>query len=87
MTVERGTRDVATADSSCGSFVAGGQVYKGELRDFPTSPAGALSDGGGVLAVGTERAYRVTWRLQDNEAAEGQSVSGVTFRWETTTAG
>ena len=87
MTVERGTRTTATDDAGCGSFVAGGDVYRGELDAFPTSAGTAVADGGGELAVGAERAYRITWRLQDTEEAEGKSLGGVTFRWETTTAG
>lgn len=87
MTIERGTRDAATDDAGCGSFAASGEVYDGELDAFPTTTGTAVTDGAGALPVGAERAYRVTWKLQDDEAAEGQSVSGVTFRWETTTAG
>jgi hypothetical protein len=47
---------------------------------------GGVSDGGGTLAVGAERAYRVTWQLQDSEDAEGLAVEDVDFLWETTTA-
>ena len=85
--VERGTRDAAVDGPECTSFASGGQVYAGELDELPATSAAALADGGGDLAVGGERAYRVTWKLQDTEAAEGLSVSGVTFRWETTSAG
>jgi len=87
MTVEYGGRDVAVDDADCATFSPAGLVYSGELDEFPTAAGSALSDGGGALAAGSERAYRITWKLQDVEAAEGESVSAVTFRWETTTAG
>lgn len=89
MTIVRGTRTTSVNDASCGSFTAdasGSEVYKGELDEFPTTAQGALADGGANLAVGAERAYQVTWKLQDSEDAEGKSISGVNFRWETTTA-
>jgi hypothetical protein len=85
--VERGTRAAATDDASCATFASAGEVYDGELDELPTTSAEAVADGGAHLAVGAERAYRITWTLQDTEEAEGQSVGGVTFRWETTTAG
>jgi hypothetical protein len=87
MTVERGTRPTATDDAGCGSFVAAGEVYRGELDEFPVASASAIADGAGKLAIGAERAYRITWKLQDTEEAEGRSIGGVTFRWETTSAG
>ena len=73
MTVERG--------ASCDAFTADGEVFAGELAAFPTAAAGALGDGGGALAPGASRAYRVTWELQDDEGAEGLGVSGVDFLW------
>jgi hypothetical protein len=90
MTVVRGTRDAAVDDADCATFRpagTGAQVFRGELDEFPTAPGTALDDGGGSLAVGAERAYQVTWKLQDTEEAEGRSLDDVTFRWETTTAG
>jgi hypothetical protein len=86
MRVEHGTRPAATDDAGCDGFAAGGEVYAGELADFPTTAAGRLAAGAERLAVGAERAYRITWTLQDTEEAEGQAVSGVNFLWETTTA-
>ena len=73
MTVERGP--------GCDAFTAAGEVFRGELASFPTQAAGARADGGPALAPGASRAYRVTWRLQDDEQAEGRSVSGVDFLW------
>jgi hypothetical protein len=87
MTVERGTRDTAVSDAGCAGFATDGVVFRGELDEFPTSAGAAIADGGAPLAVGAERAYRVTWTLQDTEAAEGRSLGGVDFRWETTSAG
>lgn len=90
MKVERGTRDRATDSTDCSTFAPAAEdavVYDGELDEFPTTAAAALSDRGGKLAAGAERAYRATWRLQDTEDAEGKSVSGVDFLWETTSAG
>lgn len=87
--VVRGTRDRTVDSSSCATFAAaqgGGDVWSGELSAFPTTTAGAVADGGAPLPVDAERAYAVTWKLQDTEAAEGLSVSGVTFRWETSSA-
>ena len=73
MTIERG--------ASCDAFSADGEVFAGELASFPTAGAGAVADGGPALAEGATRAYRITWALQDDEAAEGRSVSGVDFLW------
>jgi hypothetical protein len=84
--VEHGTRPVASDDASCGEFVADGDVFAGELADLPTGTADRIAAGPGKLAVGAERTYRITWTLQDTEEAEGKSVSGVNFLWETTTA-
>jgi hypothetical protein len=86
MKVERGTREAATNTADCGSFSPAGTVYDGELDEFPTTAASRLSDGGGKVAVGAERAYRVTWQLQDTEDAEGLAIEDVDFLWETTTA-
>jgi hypothetical protein len=86
MKIERGTRPAATDTADCGGFTAEGVVYDGELDEFPTAPGAAVADGGGKVAVDAERAYRVTWSLQDDEAAEGLSVEDVDFLWETTTA-
>ena len=88
--IDRGTRDAAVDDAGCASFTpaaSGAEVFRGELDELPTTAGSAVADGGTPLAVGAERAYRVTWTLQDTEDAEGTSVEGVTFRWETTTAG
>ena len=87
MKVERGTRDAATDDASCASFDADASapvVFDGTLDTFPTTEAAALGDKGQPLAPGAERAYRVTWHLRDDEAAEGKSVSGVSFVWKAT---
>ena len=73
MTIERGAR--------CDGFTREGTVFDGELASFATAVAGAVADGGAPLAVGATRAYRITWELQDDEAAEGLSVSGVDFLW------
>ena len=90
MKVERGTRDSATDTADCSTFTAAESdavVYDGELDAFPVASGDAVSDKGGKLAPGAERAYRVTWHLQDDEGAEGQTVSGVDFVWESTSAG
>ena len=90
MTVVRGTRDARVDDAGCASFApaaSGAQVFRGELDEFPTTAGAAVGDGGAPLAVGAERAYQVTWKLQDTEDAEGKALGGVSFRWETTTAG
>ena len=86
VTIERGSRAAATDGASCSGFTAGGTVFEGELDDLPASAGDGVADGGAPLAVDAERAYRVTWHLQDDEDAEGQSVSGVDFLWETTSA-
>ena len=85
--VERGTRPAGDDGSDCAGFTADGVVAEAELDDLPTAPGTAVADGGPKLAVGAERAYRITWHLQDTEAAEGLSVSGVDLLWETTSAG
>lgn len=89
MKIERGTRDVATNSSDCSTFKADATdavVYDAELDEFPIAAGTGVSDKGGKLAVDGERAYRITWHLQDDENAEGKSVSGVNFLWETTSA-
>jgi hypothetical protein len=85
--VERGTRPASSDSADCAGFDADGVVVESELDDLPTTAAGALPDRGPRLAPGAERAYRITWHLQDTEAAEGLAVSGVAFLWETTSAG
>jgi hypothetical protein len=89
MKIERGARDAATDTSDCSSFApaeADATVYDAELDEFPTAAGAGVPDKGGPLAVDAERAYRVTWSLQDSEAAEGLSIADVDFLWETTTA-
>ena len=89
VTVERGTRDRAVDSADCSTFEpddVSPVVFQGELDELPTAAGGGLSDKGGALAVGAERAYRVTWHLQDTEDAEGTTVSDVDFLWETTSA-
>jgi hypothetical protein len=87
MTIERGTRAEATDSADCSTFEAGGVVFEGELDEFPPATGDGVSDRAGALAPAAERAYRVTWHLQDTEDAEGKSISGVDFLWETTSAG
>jgi hypothetical protein len=84
--VEHGTRAAATDDASCGGFTRNGDVYAGELADLPTTAEQRLAAGAATLEPGDERAFRITWTLQDTEEAEGKSVSGVDFLWETTSA-
>jgi hypothetical protein len=89
MKIERGTRARATDSADCSTFqsdASNAVVYDGELDEFPAAGGQGVSDKGGQLAVGGERAYRVTWHLQDSEDAEGKSISGVNFLWETTSA-
>ena len=89
MTIVRGTRDAASSTSDCSSFRTDGAdatVYDGLLGDFPTAAGGAIADKGGRLGVGASRAYRITWHLHDDDAAQGKSISGVNFLWETTSA-
>lgn len=86
MTIERGSRAAATDSADCSTFAPDGVVFDGELDEFPTAAAGALADGGGALPAGSERAYRVTWELQDTEDAEGKSIAGVDFLWESSSA-
>ena len=89
VTVERGTRDAAVDTADCSTFEpddASPVVFRGELDELPTAAGAGQADKGAALAVGAERAYRVTWHLQDTEDAEGTSVSGVDFLWETTSA-
>ena len=89
MTIERGSRDARVADAGCETFApaaSGAEVFDGELDEFPTTAAGAIADGGAPLAVGAERAYRISWTLQDTEDAEGKALGGVDFRWESTSA-
>ena len=86
VTVEHGTRATADDGKTCDGFSKAGDVFTGELADFPVTAQDRLAAGGADLAVGAERAFRITWTLQDTEEAEGKSVSGVEFLWETTTA-
>jgi hypothetical protein len=93
VTVERGSGTAATRDGGCEGFTAAGTVdlapgaagTGAELDELPHG-AGLVADGGAPLAAGAARAYRVTWTLQDTEAAEGLSVDGVDLRWRSTTA-
>ena len=86
MKIERGTRPAATDSADCGGFTGSGTVFDDELADFPTAKADAVSDGGAAVEAGAERAYRITWHLQDDEDAEGKTISGVNFLWETSSA-
>jgi hypothetical protein len=90
MTVERGTRDATATGPGCGSFApaaSGAEVFRGELDDFPTKTATAIADGGAPLAVGREACLPHHLELQDTEDAEGTSLGGVDFRWESSSAG
>jgi hypothetical protein len=86
MAIERGTRPAGDGTSSCSGFAAAGEVWSGELASFPTAAGAGVADGGGALAPGADRAYRITWHLQDTQDAEGRSVADVDFLWETTSA-
>ena len=89
MKIEVGSRAKSVDTSDCATFKADpavATVFEAELDEFPTAAGAAISDKAGKLAVDAERTYRVTWHLQDDEAAEGKSVAGVNFLWETTSA-
>ncbi len=84
MTIERGTRTTSNNTSSCTGFAADATsptFFNDKLANFPTTAGGAIADGGTALAVGAERAYRIRWTLDDTEAAEGKTVTGVDFLW------
>jgi hypothetical protein len=91
VTVERGSGTAATRDGACAGFTAAGPVdlapgaagTGAELDELPHGAA-LVPDGGAPLAPGAARTYRITWTLQDTEAAEGLSVEGVDLRWRST---
>jgi len=79
MTIERGTIAAGHTDRlDCSTFTAGTQFSTGTVSAFTTASPG-LSDGGGPLADGAKRGYRVTWTLQDDQAAQGKAISAYTF--------
>ena len=80
LTVEQGTGGTS---SGCGSFAAESTLYSGTLSGFATA-AGTYADGVGSWTpgtVGATKAYRFTYSLRNDNAAQGQSASA-TFTWE-----
>jgi hypothetical protein len=80
LTVEQGTGGTS---SGCGSFAAESTLYSGTLSGFGTAATnfangvGSWTPGG----AGATKAYRFTYTLQNNNAAQGLSASA-TFTWE-----
>jgi len=84
MTIERGTIAAGHTDrTDCSTFAGGTQFSTGTVGAFTTASPG-LADGGAALAAGTKRGYRVTWTLQDDQAAKGKTISAYTFTWRIT---
>lgn len=84
VTVNSGTGPAA--DMSCASFVPGTQIYNGTLAAFATSHSNwsnGLSDANFVADDANDsRTYRIVVTLQDNNAAQGLTATGVNFTWE-----
>ena len=80
LTVEQGTGGTS---SGCGSFAAESTLYNGTLSGFATA-AGTYASGLGSWtpgAAGATKAYRFTYSLRNDNAAQGLSASA-TFTWE-----
>lgn len=81
----------APAFPSCTNFVAdaGGALYTGTLANFRTtknSYANGITDFPGTSATkwvaGDAVAYRVSYTVQDNNAAQGLTTGAHSFTWE-----
>lgn len=87
MKLERGTFSGAhTSRTDCSNFVADASTpvfYNANVSAYPTA-GGGTTDGGGNLAASAKRAYRVTWELQDDQAAINKSISAYSLTWRLT---
>lgn len=80
LTVQQGTGGTS---GSCAGFTADSTLYTGTLAGFASS---ASNYGSGVgtfapTASGQKKSYRITYTVQDNNAAQGTTASA-TFTWE-----
>lgn len=84
LTINSGTGPAA--DGSCASFVAGTEIYNGTVGGFATTHAAwgsGLADANFVADDAADsRSYQIVVTLQDNNAAQGLSATGVSFTWE-----
>lgn len=65
------------ADGSCAGFVAdeGRPLFLGTLASFPSAWEGSIVDPGGAWTNGDSAAYKISVRLDANDAAQGQTAS------------
>jgi len=83
LTVTRGTI-ASPAFPSCTGFTAddgGGELYSGNLADFPASYGAGIADPNGSWSSGENHVYKVSVTVQDNESAQGLTASQ-SFTWE-----
>lgn len=69
--------------SNCSGFTPTATIYNGTLSGFGSTHTN-FANGAGTWAPtgsGQAKTYRVTYTLQDNNAAQGQSANA-TFTWE-----
>lgn len=84
MTIERGTIAAGHTDrNDCSTFTSGTQFSTGTVSAFTTASPG-VADGGAALAANAKRGYRITWTMQDNDAAKAKTISAYTFTWRLT---
>ena len=78
------TEGTGASDSACTGFVSSTVLFTGTLAAFAAAHsawASGISAWTPAASSNTSRSYRIQWTLQDDNAAQSQSVTGA-FTWE-----
>lgn len=80
LTVQQGTGGTS---SSCAGFTSESTLYSGTLAGFAAASSNFATGVGSFAPTGSgqTKAYRLTYTVQDDNAAQGTSASA-TFTWE-----
>jgi hypothetical protein len=78
------TEGTGASDAACTGFASSGVLFTGTLAAFTAAHsawAGGVSAWTPVASSNESRSYRIQWTLQDDNAAQGQTVTAA-FTWE-----
>jgi hypothetical protein len=78
------TEGTGASDAACTGFVSSGVLFTGTLAAFTAAHsawASGVSAWTALASSNDSRSYRIQWTLQDNNAAQSQTVTAA-FTWE-----
>lgn len=77
--------DCSTFTADATEYISGqgsGVIYNGTLSAFPNAWATGIQYPASTWSNGTSAAYKFEAAVQDDNGAQGQNATGVTFTWE-----